>query len=959
MNTQIPLPKLLDADLKEARRITPVNVSISEKIKPLSIATITLKENEDIPARSYFKLYTRNGESGIYRVKTRPKSYGGSGVSIELEHAATEMGDYLVREKVESEMTVSQAFTRLFSHYRGELWQLGTISFTDTVLLEAEYTPVLEAMLTVLEQVPQYYMTFDFSTTPWTLGLAQRTTVVSAEGRLGRNVTNATVTPDDSELYTRVYMKGLPLQVGQTSTEHGYIEADTIAVYGVIEKDLDSDDSYSTAQKQRIANIYLEKHKNPILAISISGADFSLITGETLDKLALGKLYRLAVPKYNTTVEEIITGLTWPNVYGSDQVTVELADEGDPVVEYMRNQAKSAKKTKKLAKAVATACSDIRKDFYSEDGYLHSYVEITASHLRTEFGDAVSNLAYSVIEQTSTYIHMEVANAASSISHTVIEQTSEYVRTEVSAIASGVAWSVIEQTMTNIVSQVERKSKIYAQWEDPNNGTNVLRDGDIWIKTNHVRTWSQAGGMTWDQASSYKWRDYLGAVQYVWKNGAWEKTNDEPQTVINSVKIEQTEDSYAIVGKQVELLGEEYRSNLTVTAQKISSDVSTSKSQIYSSIAQTATNIRMHVENVKEGLQSTIEQTASQIRLSVSASKSDLYSSITQTASSIRLEVANAVSGLQSSITQTASEIRLEVSASTSTIYSSISQTASQIRLEVENTASGLRSSITQNANRIELVVDADGIKPASIVAAINDGSSSIIISANHIDLDGYVKATDLTTTWLSAKIAAISSLSGQTFSLDSCYAGTFKFRSSAGAGYTYTDFKDLFVTSINISQSGDTYTLTANNANAQAVSTVTFSRATSLSAGWDGNRKFTVSASPQGVSRYTEIRSSVPNAKASWSNRVGTLTIEATIDGGETFVDVGEVTVNAPTDQGNNAGNVSLGSAEATTSRPSGTELASWRTTINNAISGRKYFRFKATLSNGTGEKWYYINFE
>ena len=64
MNTRIPLPKLLDADMNESRRISPAHVSISEKIKPLSFATITLKENEDIPARSYFKLYTRNGESG-------------------------------------------------------------------------------------------------------------------------------------------------------------------------------------------------------------------------------------------------------------------------------------------------------------------------------------------------------------------------------------------------------------------------------------------------------------------------------------------------------------------------------------------------------------------------------------------------------------------------------------------------------------------------------------------------------------------------------------------------------------------------------------------------------------------------------------------------------------------------------------------------------------------------------
>ena len=878
MNTRIPLPKLLDADMNESRRISPAHVSISEKIKPLSFATITLKENEDIPARSYFKLYTRNGESGIYRSKTRPKSYGGSGATVELEHAATEIGDYLVREKLEAEMTVSQAFTRLFSHYRGELWQLGTITFTDTVLAEAEYTPILEAMLSVLEQVPQYYMTFDFSTTPWTLGLAQRTTVVSAEGRLGRNVSTATVTPDDSEVYTRVYMKGLPLQVGQTSTEQGYIESDTVAVYGVIEKELDGDDSYSTEQKQRIANTYLNAHKNPRLAISISGADFFLITGETLDKVALGKLYRLAVPKYNTTVEEIITGLTWSDVYESDQVTIELADEGDPVIEYLRSQAKSSKRSSKLAKAVATACSDLRMDFYSEDGYLHSYVEITASHLRTEFGDAVSNLAYSVIEQTSTYIHMEVANAASSISHTVIEQTAEYVRTEVSSIASGVAWSVVEQTMTGIVSEVARKSKIYAQWEDPNDGTNVLRDGDIWIKTNHVRTWTQLGGMTWDQVSSYKWRDYLGAVQYVWKNNAWQKVGDQAQTVINQVKVEQSEDSYAIVGKQVELLGQEYRSNLTVTAQKISSDVSTSKSQIYSSIAQTATNITMQVVDLKNDTNSKIEQTASSIRTEVNSTKSYFYSQIEQTSTQISLKVGK-----------------------------------------------------------------------GEVISSINQTAESITISASKVNLDGYVKATDITTNWLSTKIAAISNLSVNNITATSVKVLVGQNLSDV-ATQTYVSGcpYDLRITS-----SGNTYKLQWKRLGytAEWEDVGSFSRAISSWVTGGGSGKVNVTALPQNQTKSVNV--SIDGNSSITSNGTYTYTVDYENEDGDDVSTGATKTVTVNVSGG--GGTIDIPSTQIYVSGTSqGTKLSILRAKYEEARSHSQYVMFRVDC--GGSSKWYYM---
>ena len=552
------------------------------------------------------------------------------------------------------------------------------------------------------------------------------------------------------------------------------------------------------------------------------------------------------------------------------------------------------------------------------------------------------------VEQTSEHIVQRAIKAMTnddgnlSVYRSELRVEGDRIRSEVHE-ASSQTYTFILQTASQIRQVVAKNNRIFTGKTQPT-GTqdHALTDGDIWVESTFRRTWADMEEFDeWVDDENFDWSDLKGSKVYVYdaEKGEFREVLDE-QVLAQDTDIDSTNERIKLVARSVKTVDKKtdvYRAEFQVRADRITSTLTQRIADVGSSITQTA----------------------SQIRSEVHAAQSTIYSSISQTASQIRAEVGDVSNSLYSSITQTASQIRSEVNAANSTIYSSISQTASQIRAEVANTASGLRSSITQNANRIALVVDADGIKPASIVTAINNGESSVIISATHINLDGYVKATDLTTTWLSAKIAAISSLSGQTFSLDSCYAGTFKFRSSAGAGYTYTDFKDLFVTSINISQSGNTYTLTANNANAQAVSTVTFSRATSLSAGWDGNRKFTVSASPQGNSRYTTLRSNVPNAKASWSNSVGTLTIQATIDDSETFVDVGTVTVNAPSDQGNSASNISLGSAEATTTRPSGTELSSWRNTISNAISGRKYFRFKATLTNGSGSKWYYINFE
>lgn len=125
-----------------------------------------------------------------------------------------------------------------------------------------------------------------------------------------------------------------------------------------------------------------------------------------------------------------------------------------------------------------------------------------------------------------------------------------------------------------------------------------------------------------------------------------------------------------------------------------------------------------------------------------------LSSTITQTAREIRQEVNNEITGVNSRITQTASQIRSEVNNEIDGVNSYISQTATAIRQEVASDVTELQSSITVQANRISLVVEGTGanahIKPASIVSAINNGSSSIKISADHITLDGHTVATSL-----------------------------------------------------------------------------------------------------------------------------------------------------------------------------------------------------------------------
>lgn len=78
-----------------------------------------------------------------------------------------------------------------------------------------------------------------------------------------------------------------------------------------------------------------------------------------------------------------------------------------------------------------------------------------------------------------------------------------------------------------------------------------------------------------------------------------------------------------------------------------------------------------------------------------------------------------------------------------STVNSLITQTASEIIAEVSNSISNVSSSVSQLANSISLVVDSsnNSIKAASIVAAINNDTSSVTLSADKINLNGVVSA--------------------------------------------------------------------------------------------------------------------------------------------------------------------------------------------------------------------------
>lgn len=246
------------------------------------------------------------------------------------------------------------------------------------------------------------------------------------------------------------------------------------------------------------------------------------------------------------------------------------------------------------------------------------------------------------------------------------------------------------------------------------------------------------------------------------------------------------------------------------------------------------------------------------------------------------------------------------------TLSSQITQEAAKIRSEVSSTATELRSSITEQANRISLVVEGTGanahVKPASIIAAITNNSgrltSSITIDADQVYIGNRTSTTviagkctldDVTADYISGKIASLSvlnvasiSATGNISTSNGYIMAPYFYLGSAGSANNLANS----IYALRIDLSGDTYTLKKQSfGNSSWVDVGTFSRATTLTGAWSSG-KFTVNASPQGESYWTDLVQGTP----SWDGNQCTVPVNAidSTSGGRSYATGRNIVINA-----------------------------------------------------------------
>lgn len=353
---RVRLPRLLKRELtgtrlKEAGRFHPISMPIDLNILPLSTATMTLAENDlDVKVHDFAELYNQHGSVGIYRVASIEKVYRGRR-RVELNHALDVLNDaiYATLDNDEEEFdgTPTEYITKLLGAQTQKIgntpfWQLGTCEDTETIQKKLRFQNVLEALCDLAKTHEGFYFTFDFTTFPWTLNFVARDNTVMSEFRLNRNIASCSVTVDDSDLCTRLYLsvdtKTVVTEGTETAgekTEQSFHVYDDLAAqnagWGVVEKSAGVEFASAeirTAKLQAWVNDYFARHHAPLAQISIDGQDLKEVTGVSIDEAHMGRICRVALPEYADLFLERVVTVSYPDALRKPtSVKVSLANK--------------------------------------------------------------------------------------------------------------------------------------------------------------------------------------------------------------------------------------------------------------------------------------------------------------------------------------------------------------------------------------------------------------------------------------------------------------------------------------------------------------------------------------------------------------------------------------------------------------------------------------------------------
>lgn len=320
MTGGIPLPRLMDGT-----PLHPARLSVTLNLRPPARATMLLPPEERLTLRQRVELFTPQGSAGIFRV-TAVDDVPGEGCEVTLRHASASLGDALIPGSGEATGSPRAVLAQLLGCQTD--WTLGDVELPDSRAITCAYdsSNLLTALLNLLDELPECFLQFDTSATPWTMHLRLLPQDDGCECRLSRNLRSLTIARDDSGLCTRVYVNGLAEP----------LDAPSIATWGPVSRHLTANRRLGREALTELGRQYLARHSEPTLTVTLDALDLRRATGEAIDSFPPGRLCRVCLPERGEVVRQRVVSVEYPDVFGSpEEAAVTLAERDPDAADYV------------------------------------------------------------------------------------------------------------------------------------------------------------------------------------------------------------------------------------------------------------------------------------------------------------------------------------------------------------------------------------------------------------------------------------------------------------------------------------------------------------------------------------------------------------------------------------------------------------------------------------------------
>ena len=318
------------------------NLTLKEKQSTSSFTTTDLS---GITVGAWMQDETAPGAGIVWRVKSIQQAYTTKTPTIQLEHAINTLRDRILFGEITPETiagagattcTAYQAVTYILGQQSD--WTLGTFSYSSVSNpYKFDGDTLYDALETVTKSLQDAWWSYDFSTYPFKLNITQKADGIACEMREGRNINTISKTIDRTGMYTRFY----PIGKDDLHISGNYVSRNENQ-YGVIAK-VEVDSGLETVEELTAwANERLDKHAQPSVTVTVEGMDLSQATGESLDSLQLGRLCRIPLPEFGTTIEERIIELQYSDKKNKPEaVRITLGNQREDLTHILANEIKT------------------------------------------------------------------------------------------------------------------------------------------------------------------------------------------------------------------------------------------------------------------------------------------------------------------------------------------------------------------------------------------------------------------------------------------------------------------------------------------------------------------------------------------------------------------------------------------------------------------------------------------